>query len=346
MSKDRMRGWVMTGYGRENLNWSELPMPVAGPGEVLVKVAAVSLNYRDRLVVENGMGNELGFPFTPGSDLAGEVVATGPNVTRFKTGERVISHFTTGWQDGELAAIKGKYGLALGAPLRGVLSSYVAMPQDWLVTAPESLDAVQASTLPVAGLTAWFSLIELGHLKAGETVLVQGTGGVALFGAQLAAAHGAEVIVTSSSAEKLTRLRGLLGGEARLHGIDRQRHPAWGDEAVRITGGRGVDHLLEMAAGDLTQSMTALKIGGRLSAIGIIDGYDYRIAAFPLLVKNITVKGIFVGHRRALQDLVRAVDRLKLKPIIDQVYAASELPAALDHLQRGPFGKLVVRFDD
>ena len=344
MSKDRMRGWVMTGYGRENLNWTEMPVPEAGLGEVLVKVAAVSLNYRDRLVVENGMGNELAFPFTPGSDLAGEVVATGTGVTRFKAGDRVISHFTTGWQDGELTAIKGKYGLALGAPLMGVLSNYVAIPQDWLVAAPASLNAVEASTLPVAGLTAWFSLVELGHLKAGETVLVQGTGGVALFGAQLAAAHGADVIATSSSAEKLARLQKLLGEGVRFHGIDRQRYPAWGDEAVRITDGRGVDHLLELAAGDLTQSMTALRIGGRLSAIGIIDGYEYHIPAFPLLVKNLTVKGIFVGHRRALQDLVRAVDRLKLKPVIDKVYAASDLPAALDHLQRGPFGKLVVRF--
>jgi NADPH:quinone reductase-like Zn-dependent oxidoreductase len=225
-----------------------------------------------------------------------------------------------------------------------VLSSYVAIPQDWLVAAPESLDAVEASTLPVAGLTAWFSLMELGHLKAGETVLVQGTGGVARFGAQLAAAHGADVIATSSSTDKLTRLQKLLGDNVRFQGIGRQRHAAWGEEAVRLTNGRGVDHLLEMAAGDLSQSMTALKIGGRLSAIGIINGYDYNIPAFPLLVKNLTVKGIFVGHRRALQDLVRAVDRLKLKPIIDKVYDAADLPAALDHLERGPFGKLVVRF--
>ncbi|HVJ43461.1 MAG TPA: NAD(P)-dependent alcohol dehydrogenase [Dongiaceae bacterium] len=345
MAKEKMRSWVMSGFGRANLSWAEVPVPEAGPGEVLVKVEAVSLNYRDRLVVENGMGNELSFPFTPGSDLAGRIVATGPGASRFKSGDRVISHFTTSWQDGELQAIKGNYGLALGAPLLGVLSNYVAMPQDWLASAPSSLDAVEASTLPVAGLTAWFSLAELGHLKAGETVLVQGTGGVALFGAQLAAAHGADVIVTSSSSEKLARLRGLLGAGVRLHGIDRRQHAAWGEEALRLTGGRGVDHLLEMAAGDLTQSMTALRLGGRLSAIGIIDATDYRIPAFPLLVKNIVVQGIFVGHRRALDDLVRAVDRLQLKPVIDKVYDAADLPAALDHLQRGPFGKIVLRFE-
>lgn len=346
MAKEKMRSWVMSGFGRANLSWAEVAVPQAGPGEVLVKVEAVSLNYRDRLVIENGMGSTLSFPFTPGSDLAGQVAATGPGVTRFKAGDRVISHFTTGWQDGELQAIKGNYGLALGAPLPGVLSAYVAMPQDWLVAAPSSLDAVEASTLPVAGLTAWFALIEHGRLKAGETVLVQGTGGVSLFGAQIAAAHGAEIIATSSSGEKLARLRGLLGDSAKLQGIDRHRHPAWGEEALRLTGGRGVDHLLELAAGDLTQSMTALRLGGRLSAIGIIDAIEYRVPAFPLLVKDITVKGIFVGHRRALEDLVRAVDRLQLKPVIDQVYAATELPAALDHLQRGPFGKIVLRFDD
>jgi NADPH:quinone reductase-like Zn-dependent oxidoreductase len=344
MSKETMRRWVMSGFGRSNLSLAETAIPQPGPGEVLVRVKAVSLNYRDRLVVENGMGSALDFPFTPGSDLAGEVVATGTGAGRFTTGDRVISNFVTTWQDGELSRIDGPYGPALGSPLPGVLSDYVVLDENWLVAAPSSLDDIEASTLPVAGLTAWFALVELGHLKAGQHVLLQGTGGVSLFGLQIAAAHGAEIIITSSSAGKLARVDELArksGGVVR--GIDRSKIHDWGAEALRLTDGRGVDHILELAAGDLTQSLTAIRPGGRISAIGVIDGFDFRLAALPLLVKHIVLQGIFVGHRRALEDLVQAVDQLHIKPVIDKVYDLAELPAALDHLERGPFGKLVMR---
>jgi NADPH:quinone reductase-like Zn-dependent oxidoreductase len=345
MSQETMRAWVMSGLGRCNLSLAQVAVPRPGVHEVLVRVAAVSLNYRDRLVVENGMGMPLSFPFTPGSDLAGEVVALGEGASRFQTGQRVISHFTTGWQDGELSRIDGPYGPALGAPLPGVLSEYVVLPEAWLAAAPETLDDVEASTLPVAGLTAWFALVELGKLKAGESVLLQGTGGVSLFGLQIAAAQGAEAIITSSSAEKLARAQKLVSGSGvRVQGIDRSREQAWGEAAWRLTAGRGVDHLLDVAAGDLTQSLAAIKPGGRISAIGVIDAFDFRLPALPLLVKHVVLQGIFVGHRRALEDLVRAVDRLQLKPVVDQVYDVTELPAALDHLERGPFGKLVLRF--
>ncbi|HEX9447420.1 MAG TPA: NAD(P)-dependent alcohol dehydrogenase [Dongiaceae bacterium] len=343
MSKETMRSWVMSGFGRSNLSLAAQAIPQPGPGEVLVKVAAVSLNYRDRLVVENGMGMPLAFPFTPGSDLAGEVVATGPGVHRFASGNRVISNFVPAWLDGELSRIDGPYGPALGAPLPGVLSEYVVMKEDGLITAPASLDAVEASTLPVAGLTAWFALVELGGLKAGQSVLLQGTGGVSLFGLQIAAAHGAEIIITSGNAEKLQRAQALVGKGAIMRGIDRSRTPDWGAEAQRLTGGRGVDHLLEVAAGDLTQSLAAMKPGGRISAIGIIDSFEFKLAALPLLVKHVVLQGIFVGHRRALEDLAQAVDHLQLKPVIDRVYDFAELPTALDHLERGPFGKLVLR---
>jgi NADPH:quinone reductase-like Zn-dependent oxidoreductase len=338
MSKT-MRQWVMSGFGRSNLALAETKVPEPGPGQILVRVAAVSLNFRDRLVVEQGMGMPLAFPFTPGSDLSGTVAAVGPGVTRFKAGDRVVSTFVTDWLDGELDRLDGPYGPALGAPMPGVLADYVVLSENWAVPAPATLDHHEASTLPVAALTAWFSLVELGHLKAGETVLVQGTGGVALYAVQFAAAHHAEVIVTSSSDEKLARAKAL----GATHGINRNKTPDWGAEVQRLTRGRGADHLLELAAGDLDQSLQAIRPGGRISAIGVIEDYAFRLPALPLLVKHVVLQGIFVGHRRAFEDMNRAIDRLKIKPVIDKVYGLADLPAALDHLERGPFGKIVIR---
>jgi len=342
MSKE-MRKWVMSGYGRSNLALAKTAIPQPGQGEILIRVSAVSLNYRDRLVIEQGMGMQLDFPFTPGSDLAGTVEQTGPGVTRFRKGDRVASTFIADWIDGNRRdAMIGIYSPSLGAPLPGVLAEYVVLSEQWAVRMPESLDPLESSTLPVAGLTAWFALVELGHLAANETVVVQGTGGVALFGVQFAAAHGAEVIVTSSSDEKLERVKAL----GASHGINRRRITDWSAEVQRITGGRGAEHLLEVAAGDLTQSGQAMRPGGRISAIGLIDAAEYRIPALPLLIKHIVVQGISVGHRRAFEDMNRAIDRLRIKPVIDKVYDFASLPAALDHLEHGAFGKVVIRVAD
>lgn len=337
-----MRHWQLTGFGRENLRLEEAPRPVPGAGEVLVKVAAVSLNYRDRLVIDNGMGAALPFPLTPLSDMAGTVEAVGEAASRFRPGDRVVTTFFPGWIDGPAPGRADALdGRALGGQHPGVLADYVALPEDWLVRAPASLDFAQASTLPCAGLTAWFALIEQGRLRAGERVLVQGTGGVALFGLQIAKAHGAEVFVTSGSADKLARAK-ALGAD---HAIDRRRED-WTAATHRLTGGRGLDHILELVGGaHLARSLEAVAIGGRVSVIGVMEGFDLSGGAGPLMMKNATVQGIRVGHRRALEDLVQAVDATGLKPVIDARYRMDELPTALDHLERGAFGKIVIELD-
>jgi NADPH:quinone reductase-like Zn-dependent oxidoreductase len=335
-----MRLWAMDALGRNSLHQSTVPVPTPVPGQVLVKVAAVSLNYRDKLVIESGMGLPLKFPFVPGSDMAGTVVRAGDTATRFKVGDRVISTFRPGWIDG---APSGTASVppydSLGGIHPGVLAEYVCFPDAWFSSAPDTLDDAEASTLPCAGLTAWFALVEQSRLHPGQTVVVQGTGGVALFGLQIARAHGADVIVLSGSAEKLARAKAL----GATHLIDRSRED-WVQAVYRITGDRGADHILELAGGaNLGRSVEAVAINGRISVIGVFDGFTFSGPMGPLLLKSPTIQGIGVGHRRALEDLVRAVDRIGLKPVIDHRYAFDELDAALDHLDRGPFGKIVVQ---
>ncbi len=251
----------------------------------------------------------------------------------------MISTFFPGWIDGRGPGSAEAPGApALGGALPGVLSEFVACPEGWLVAAPKGLDAAEAATLPCAGLTAWTALVEHGGLKAGESLLVQGTGGVALFGLQLARAHGAEVFVTSGGPDKLERARSL----GATHAIDRHAED-WVAAVHRLTDGRGIDHILELV-GDphLARSLEAVAVGGRISVIGVMEGFDLSGSAGNVLMKDATIRGIRVGHRRALEDLVRAVETTGLRPVIDARYALADLPAALDHLERGAFGKVVV----
>lgn len=336
-----MRRWAIEAIGGP-LSLSRAPIPQPGPGELLVKVAAVSLNYRDRLVMESGMGLDLALPFVPTSDMAGEVVAAGAGASRFQPGERVIANFNGGWLAGRSPGTASRPPFrTLGGALPGVLAEYVAFPEEWFVAAPASLDDAQASTLPVAGLTAWTSLIDYGRLRAGETVLVQGTGGVALFGIQIARAHGAEVILTSASDEKLARAK-PLGAD---HLVNRSSED-WVEAVYRITRQRGADHVLEIAGGaNLGQSIRAAAVHGKIAVIGVIEGFEIAGPAGPLLTKWLTIQGIQVGHRGQLEEFVRAVDRLKLKPVIDVSYRFEQAPEAFAHLARGAFGKVVVEVD-
>jgi len=314
--------------------------PVSSDG-ILVRTEAVSLNFRDRLVMETGMGLPLQFPFVPASDMAGVVEAVGPDVTRFKPGDRVISTFSPDWIDGRgLGDARTPPYSTRGGVYPGVLSQYTVLSEEWYSHAPDTLDAAEASTLPCAGLTAWFALIERGGLKAGDKVLVQGTGGVALFGLQIAKAHGAEVFITSGSAEKLERAV-ALGADHALGRNDGD----WVAQLYSLTDGYGADHVLEIVGGaHLGQALKAVAVNGRISVIGVLEGFEVSGPASQLLLKAPVVQGISVGHRRALEDLVRAVDQIGLKPVIDKRYAFEEFPEALDHLYRGPFGKVVVEF--
>lgn len=332
-----LQRWQLERYGAPNLRLEEHPMPEPGPGEVLVRVEAVALNYRDKLMIENGMGMPLAMPFTPASDMCGTVVAAGAGVNRWQVGDRVISTFWAGWTDGVCPA----EAFPLGGNGPGMLASHVLLNQHWAAAAPHSLTAVQASTLPCAGLTAWFALVETGSLRAGQTVLVHGTGGVALFGLQIARAYGAQVIVVSGSEDKLAQAR-TLGAS---HGILREDDAGWVNAARTLTGGRGVDHVLEIVGGaNLGRSLQTLAQGGRASVIGILEGDEISSSVYPVIMGRPTIQGISVGHRRALEDLVRAVDATGLQPVVAAEYSHADLPAALDQLARGPFGKIVLTF--
>ncbi|WP_244224963.1 zinc-dependent alcohol dehydrogenase family protein [Corallococcus sicarius] len=339
MVTSTMKRWEMDAPGRARLRLNTVAIPEPGPGEVLVKVAAVSLNYRDKQAIESGGGPAMKFPFTPASDLAGVVTGLGAGVTRFAVGDKVLSTFSPGRLDGpgHGSARVAPY-VMLGGTHPGVLAEFVAFPADWFVRAPDTLDAAEASTLPCAGLTAWTALVEYGPVRPGQTVLVQGTGGVALFGLQLARAQGADVIVISGSDEKLARAKAL----GATHVIHRERED-WVEAVYRLTADRGVDHILELVGGaHLGRSLEAVALHGRISVIGVFEGFTVTGSSIPLLLKEPTIRGINVGHRRGLEELVRAVDRLGLKPVIDTRYPLADLPAALEHLDRGPFGKVVV----
>lgn len=332
----------MDAVGREHLRLQDVPKPRPTGNEVLVRVAAVALNYRDKMVTDSGRGLPLTFPFTPGSDLAGSVVAVGDTVDRFTVGDDVISTITPDWIDGPRPGdARSPWYRTLGGFYPGVLAEYVALPQEWFVRAPSTLDPAAASTLVTAGLTAWFGLVERGGLRSGETVLIEGTGGVGLFGLQIAKAHGARVIV-SGSAEKLA-VAADLGAD---HVVDRRRDD-WIEEMWRLTADRGVDHVLELVGGPhLEAAARVAAVGGRIYQIGAVGGWTVETAVEPLLFKDITIHGIGTGHRRALEDLVVFVDNVGLKPVIDQRYGFEELPSALHHVERGPIGKVVVVFKD
>ena len=334
-----MRRWVIDRHGRDALRLDEASVSLPGLGELLVRVSAVALNARDLTMIEHGMGLALRFPFVPASDMAGVVEVVGDGGSRFRPGDRVIANFLPEWIDGRPSGSAGDPSYrTLGGHFPGVLADYVCFPDTWFTRAPVSLDDAGACTLPVAGLTAWFSLVEQGRLKAGETVLVPGTGGVALFALQLASAHGAEVIVTSSSGDKLRRILDL----GASHAIDRTTDEVVA-EVLAITNGRGVDHVLDLVGGDnFARSIATVTPGGRISVIGLLEGAELRAPTVPVLLKAPVIQGIVTGHRRALEDLVRAVDRIGLKPVIDRRYAFADLPVALDHLAAGPFGKLVI----
>jgi NADPH:quinone reductase-like Zn-dependent oxidoreductase len=334
-----MQRWSMDALGRENLNLIQAPVPQPGPGEVRVRVNAVALNYRDKMVIEGMMPIPLSFPFTPASDMAGVVDSIGEGVTRFQPGARVISTFFPEWIDGRPQADARHLPYKTsGGYFPGMLAEYVIVNENGLVAAPETLDDVEASTLPCAGLTAWFALVERGNLRAGQSVLVQGTGGVAIFALQIAKAFGAEVYVTSGSDEKLARAK-KLGAD---RGINRLKGD-WAEALLTLTQDRGIDHIIETVGGEnLQHSLRAVAVHGRISVIGVLAGSEITLSAGELLLKSPVIQGIGVGHRRALEEFVRAVEVTGLKPVIEQRYRFDQLEQALEHLDRGAFGKIVL----
>ena len=323
------------------LAMTERPAPRPGPGEVLIRMRAFSLNFRDLLIAKGLYPVSVtSTHLVPVSDGAGEVVEVGSGVTRFKPGERVVTSFFQGWIDGPLTY--PMMGTSLGGGIEGVLAEYVSLSQDGVVKIPDSLSYEEAATLPCAAVTAWNALIETGHLKAGQSVLLQGTGGVSIFALQLAHALGARVIITSSSDQKLARAK-TLGAEGF---INYKTHPEWEKKALELTGGLGVDHLVELGgSGTLAASLQAIGINGQLSIIGVLTGgIQANIDFLPVLVRTARLQGIFVGSRRMLERVIDAVVEHRIKPVIDRVFPFDEALAAYRLMESGGhFGKIAIR---
>ena len=334
-----MKSFLLTdGFGIENLSLEDVPELKPGPGEVLMKMRTWSLNYRDLLVVRGIYAPKLKFPFQILSDGVGEIVETGPGVSRVQTGQRVAGTFMQKWVEG--AFDEEKANSALGGNIPGIAAEYVVLREDGVVPVPSHLTDEEAATLPCAALTAWNALVSSGHLAAGETVLVQGTGGVSIFALQFAHMLGARVIVTSSSDAKLDRARDLGASD----GINYKSNPEWGAIARDLTGGRGLDHVVEVGgAGTLSQTLQAVRHGGHVGLIGILSGAG-EFNPIPVLMKGVRVQGIFVGSRVMFEAMNRAIELNAMKPIIDRVFPFDELPQALRHMESGShFGKIVVR---
>lgn len=335
-----MKAWQATPpFGFAALQLIDVPRPTPGPHQLLIKVHAAALNYRD---LEMATGTYQGQPqqaFTLLSDGAGEVVEVGAAVTRFVPGERVIGCFWQGWEAGRLGDSKG--ALPLGGPLDGMLSEYVLLDERGVVPCPAHLSWEEAATLPCAALTAWQALVVEGQLKAGDWVLLQGTGGVSLFALQFALLHGARVIVSSSQDARLQRLAEL--GATGL--INYRRTPDWHTEVMTITAGYGVDHVLEVGGpNSFVQSLLSLHPSGQVNVIGYLGGQQGEINPLLILQRNARVRGIAVGPRQSFDAMNRAIEASGLRPLIDSVHDWLDLPGALAHLQSGQHvGKVVLR---
>lgn len=330
---------VVTDQGLDDVRRTKVPRPKLGPGKVLVDLRAASLNYRDLIIPSGGYPGSHNRPVILGSDGAGEVVAVGPGVTRWNPGDRVMTNFMNDWIAGELT--DELRTSALGGGQDGILSEQFVLPEHGLIRIPDHLSYEEASTLPCAAVTAWHALTAA-NTKAGDTVLVLGTGGVSIFTIQLARMIGAIPIVTSSSDAKLQKVA-ELGAE---HSINYKAHSEWQNEVMRLTSRRGVDHVLETGGtGTLARSLQSVRVGGTISLIGVLPGGSPPDMT-PALLKGVTVRGINVGSAEMFESMNRAISANGLKPVIHQVFPFDNVIGALRALQdQTHVGKIVIARD-
>lgn len=327
---------IVSDAGIDALQLAERPSLTPGHGEVLVKMQASSLNYRDLMTVRDPAGRNLPYPRIPNSDGAGEVLAVGPGVSQFQPGDRVAGCFFQRWEDGDITP--DGMASALGGAIDGVLAEEVVLSERGLVQIPAHLSYAEASTLPCAALTAWNALVEKGRLTAGETVLLIGTGGVSIFGLQIARMLGARSIILSSSDEKLGRAKALGAWGT----VNYRTTPEWQHAVLEMTEGRGVDHVVEVGgAGTLPRSIASTRVAGHLALIGVLTGGEINPA---LIFRNsLRVSGIYVGSRAMFERMNRAFAAAETRPVLDRTFAFEEARAAFHHLQAaGHFGKVVV----
>jgi NADPH:quinone reductase-like Zn-dependent oxidoreductase len=325
--------------GLERLKLVELPDPPApGAGEIQVRVHGSSLNFHDYAVVRFDAPHTV--DRIPLADGAGVIEAVGEGVTEFVPGDHVVSTFFPQWLAGE--PVSGDFSTVPGDGVDGYARERLVRPASWFTKAPRGWSAAESATLTTAGLTAWRALVGDGGLKPGDTVLVLGTGGVAVYGLQLAKLMGASVILTSSSDEKLTRAR-ALGAD---HTLNYRSIPEWGAEVRKLTGGRGVDHVLDLAGpATLPQSIAACRIGGHISLIGTLTGFAGQIPTGTILRRQLRLQGLIVGSRAQQQQLVTAMNTTGLRPVIDRRFALAELPEAFRYQESNHhFGKICLEF--
>ncbi len=339
-----MKAFVLSGaFGLDHLAIEERPEPEPGPGQVLLRMRAVSLNFRDIRMVEGLYNPRQSLPLIPASDGVGEVAALGAGVERVKVGDRVCPIFAQGWLAG--GPRKERIRRTLGGPLDGTLAEYMVVDAESVVQAPGHMSDEQAACLPCAGVTAWSALVTTGSVKPGEVVLTLGTGGVSVFAVQIAKLLGAYVIATSSSDAKLERVKELGADEV----VNYKKDPEWGKTARGLTpGGRGVDHIVEVGGGStFPESLKAIAPGGQISVIGVLSGVATDLSLLPILMNGIRVQGVFVGHRDAFEALVRACEVDQLDPVIERVYPLEEAADAFRHMKDGgQFGKICIRMGD
>ncbi len=332
-----MQAYEIVSAGIDALALAERPSPEPGAGEVLVRIRASSINYRDLMTILDPASRGFPYPRVPNSDGAGEVVAIGPGVVRFQVGDPVAGTFFQRW-DGDQITADGMAS-ALGGALDGVLAEEVMLGERGLVHLPPHLSFEEAATLPCAALTAWHALIEKGRLKAGETVLLIGTGGVSIFALQFTVLHGARAIVISSSDAKLERARSLGAWQT----VNYRTTPEWQQAALDLTDGVGVDHVVEVGgAGTLERSIAATRVAGHVALIGVLTGGQVDPTA--IMRKSLRLHGIYVGSRAMFEAMNRAITAAELKPIIDRQFGFGDARAAYHHMQAaGHFGKLVIK---
>lgn len=336
-----MRAYEIQKFGLDGLTMVERQKPSPGPGEVLVKIRACSLNYRDLLTILGHYNPRQPLPLIPMSDGAGIVEEVGEGVQSLKEGDRVAGLFAQKWLSGPFTP--ASRASTLGGPLDGMLAEYVVLDEQGLIKVPEYLTDTQASCLPCAGVTAYNALFETGGLRAGQTVLLLGTGGVSIFALQQAKVSGARCIITSSSDQKLKRAKDLGADET----INYRTNPDWEKQVKKLTDGRGVDVVVEVGgAGTLGKSISSVKFDGRISLIGVLDGVKTDLAVTSILMKQVRIQGVFVGNKEMFHKLNALISVNQTRPVVDEVFHFSQVRQAFEHMQQGShFGKIVIEFD-
>lgn len=333
--------WSMElrGVGNEGLVEVERPRPEPAERQLLVRVRAASINYRDLALVRGDYGTLEHLPIVPLSDGAGEVVSVGANVTRFRPGDRVIFQMRPYWHDG--TPTRHAITNSLGMTLDGVLAEYRVADEDHVVRTPPHLSDEQAASLPIAAVTAWTALVNGGRLRADETVVVQGTGGVALFALQFAKHLGARTIVLSSSDDKLARARSLGADEL----VNYRTSPEWQDEVVRMTNGEGAEHILDIGgSATFERSLEAVRPGGNIYLVGFLGGTRLALDLPKIFRRAAVLRGLSVGPRSAFEEMNDAIEAGRIEPVIDRVFERDQLGAALDYMAGGgQFGKIAIR---